>query len=109
MKVNVENLERSELKKYKDQGYILFDRTVYVDDFMDEKELFLAYEGDIISYRYCKVIGLNEINEDHLVFEIFDGENYSLEEIFDKIGEFISFEVIDSKILKTVFRFRRDY
>lgn len=109
MKVNVENLERSELKKYKDQGYILFDRTVYVDDFMDEKELFLAYEGDIISYRNSKVIGLNEINEDHLVFEIFDGENYSLEEIFDKIGEFISFEVIDSKILKTVFRFRRDY
>ena len=109
MKVNVENLERSELKKYKDQGYILFDRTVYVDDFMDEKELFLAYEGDIISYRNSKVIGLNENNEDHLVFEIFDGENYSLEEIFDKIGEFISFEVIDSKILKTVFRFRRDY
>lgn len=109
MKVNVENLERSELKKYKDQGYILFDRTVYVDDFMDEKELFLACEGDIISYRNSKVIGLNEINEDHLIFEIFDGENYSLEEIFDKIGEFISFEVIDSKILKTVFRFRRDY
>lgn len=109
MKVNVENLERSELKKYKDQGYILFDRTVYVDDFMDEKELFLAFEGDIISYRNSKVIGLNEINEDHLVFEIFDGENYSLEEIFDKIGEFISFEVIDSKVLKTVFRFRRDY